>query len=310
MKPKHFHHRGEEDFESSYRKPAEKYHEKYHQAYYDDDPEASTSQQSYYDDDISELENSVLGHITNAAFSNHQFYDKRIPPESYGKFREDLKYRYDHEQPKSTYRTYDDHDFTRYKGNLGYTSEERPLRNPLHESQDIRDHYHEEEYLPERSRLPKSSSFKNYKYGQSNEDLNHYIQRRPQSDQQYRNEIKDDDYDYNRFRSYGARVPKREYFDEDHYYDNSPYQKNNYREPNPYRKERQTSVLDNIRENLPWPLSMVGRLGENDETSRSDENTFPDSIQSILKVIDSQNDVGKEYHDHKVLPFLDVEEIK
>ena len=55
-----------------------------------------------------------------------------------------------------------------------------------------------------------------------------------------------------------------------------------------------------MMDNLPWPLSMVGRIGENDETSRSDENTFPESSQSILKVIDSQNDVGKEYQDHNV----------
>ena len=34
--------------------------------------------------------------------------------------------------------------------------------------------------------------------------------------------------------------------------------------------------------------------------------TFPDSIQSILKIIDSQDDVGKQFDDHKVLPFHDV----
>ena len=309
MKPEHFHYRGKEDFEDSYRKPPDRYH----QAYYDDDPEASTSQQSYYDDDISELENSVLGHISNAAFSNHQFYDKRIPTDSYDNLREDSKYRYEDEEPNSFYRTYDDHNFTGYKGVVGYNSKDRPSRNPGHESQDIhRDHYHEEQYYPERTRFPKSSSYDHYNHGQSYGDLNHYIQRRPQPEHKYRHENKDDDYDsyYSRFRSFGARIPKREYFDEVDYYESRPYHKNNYREPNHYREERQTSVLDNIRENLPWPLSMVGRIGENDETSRSDENTFPDSIQSILKVIDSQNDVGKEYQDHKVLPFLDVDEIK
>ena len=184
------------------------------------------------------------------------------------------------------------------------------MRNPLHEiTEDHRRPYYEEHYVPERTRFPKSNSFSHNKKS-SYDTLNHYIQRRPQQAHQYDDGNKDDyDYDsyYDKFRSYGARVPKRDYFDEADYHD---YHRNKYRELNHYRKERQTSVLDNIRENLPWPLSMVGRIGENDETSRSDENYFPDSIQSILKVIDSQDDVGKEFDDHKVLPFLDVEEIK
>ena len=117
----------------------------------------------------------------------------------------------------------------------------------------------------ERTRFPKSNSFSPNKKS-SYDDLNHYIQRRPQQAHQYDDGNKDDyDYDsyYDKFRSYGARVPKRDYFDEADYHD---YHRNNYRELNHYRKERQTSVLDNIRENLPWPLSMVGRIGENDET--------------------------------------------
>ena len=307
MKPEHFYFiRGKESIEDSYRKPRERYHEQYKQAYYDDDPEASTSQQSYYDDDISELENSVLGHISNAAFSNHQFYDKRIPVDSYN-FREDANYNYEDRQPKRSYRTYDDHNFTGYKGRT--SNFRKPLRNPLHGiTEDHRSPYYEEHYVPER--FPKPTFFVHNKKSKSHDNLNHYIQRRPQQVHQY--DGNKDDYDsyYDRFRSYGARVPKREYFDEADYYDNVPYHRNHDRELNHYRKERQTSVLDNIRENLPWPLSMVGRIGENDETSRSDENTFPDSIQSILKVIDSQDDVGKEFDDHKVLPFLDVEEIK
>ena len=42
-----------------------------------DNPKSSSSHHSYYDDDITDLENSVLGHISNAAFSNHLFYDDK-----------------------------------------------------------------------------------------------------------------------------------------------------------------------------------------------------------------------------------------
>ena len=311
LKPEHFYFREKESIEDSYRKPRERYHEQYHQAYYDDDPEASTSQQSYYDDDISELENSVLGHISNAAFSNHQFYDKRIPTDSYNRFREDANYKYQDKQPSQSYRTFDDdHNFIGYKGRS--SNFKKPLRIPLHEiTEDHQSPFYGEHYVPQRTRFPKSNLLVHNKKSISYDNLNHYIQRRPQQVHQYNDGNKDDnDSYYDRFRSYGARIPKREYFDEADYYDSVPYHRNHDRELNSYRKQRQTSVLDNIRENLPWPLSMVGRIGENDDTSRSDENTFPDSIQSILKVIDSQDDVGKEFDDHKVLPFLDVEEIK
>ena len=199
---------------------------------------------------------------------------------------------------------------TRHQGRLGYHTKDRP-QHELQYDDDHRDQYHEEPYNPKGTRFTKSSSFNPYKNGQRYENSNHFIQRKPQEEHLYNNENKDNYYGshYDRFRSYGARVPKKDYYDEADYYETLPYQRINYREPNHYREERQTSVLDNIRNNLPWPLSIVGRIGENDKTSRSDENIFPDSIQSILKVIDSKNDVGKEYDAHQVLPFLDVDEV-
>ena len=68
-------------------------------------------------------------------------------------------------------------------------------------------------------------------------------------------------------------------------------------------EEQQPSVLENIRKNLPWPLSMVGRLGERD--IEEDKRKYPDSIQSILSVMDNNKDDRVTYDSHQVLPFLD-----
>ena len=322
LKPKHFHIGEEQEHsEDSYKRPPEIYPEEYYHHYYDDDPEASTSQESYYDDDISELENSVLGHISNAAFSNHHFYDKRIPAESYGNVREGT-HRYKQEPQKSSNRPHDDYKYKTQKGSLRHYLKEMPLWHPTYEThkevlhQFPRDHYYddqEELYSPREKRFPNfdTRSLNQYENGQSYDNLYRYIQRRPKHRHNQNFEYKDDENEshFDRFMSYGAKIPKREYqnyYDEADYYENT---KSYYRAPKNYHpRERKISVLDNIRENLPWPLSMVGRIGENDQTSRRDEGPFPDSIQSILKVLDSQDDVGKEYEEHKVLPFLDIEE--
>ena len=62
------------------------------------------------------------------------------------------------------------------------------------------------------------------------------------------------------------------------------------------------SVIENLKKHLPWPLSMVGRLGEQ---QREETERYPDSIQSILSVVDPEED--SQYSRHHVLPFLDVE---
>ena len=47
------------------------------------------------------------------------------------------------------------------------------------------------------------------------------------------------------------------------------------------------SVIENLKKHLPWPLSMVGRLGEQ---QREETERYPDSIQSILSVVDPEED--------------------
>ena len=47
------------------------------------------------------------------------------------------------------------------------------------------------------------------------------------------------------------------------------------------------SVIDNLMKHLPWPLSMVGRLGEQ---QREETERYPDSIQSILSVVYPEED--------------------
>ena len=51
---------------------------------------------------------------------------------------------------------------------------------------------------------------------------------------------------------------------------------------------------------------MVGRIGK--ESRNEQEAQYPDSIQSILSIIDrkGEEEDGASYDSHKVLPFLDV----
>ena len=73
--------------------------------------------------------------------------------------------------------------------------------------------------------------------------------------------------------------------------------------------DQEPTVIENIKNNLPWPLNMVGRMGKG-PNSKDENNEYPDSIQSILKNID-QSDAEKhnqyvEYHSE--YPFLNEEE--
>ena len=45
-------------------------------------------------------------------------------------------------------------------------------------------------------------------------------------------------------------------------------------------EEESPSMLENLRNNLPWPLNIVGKSHE--------KNLYPDSIQSILNFIDNE----------------------
>ena len=52
-------------------------------------------------------------------------------------------------------------------------------------------------------------------------------------------------------------------------------------------QQSELSVIDNLMKHLPWPLSMVGRLGEQ---QREETERYPDSIQSILSVVYPEED--------------------
>ena len=105
---------------------------------------------------------------------------------------------------------------------------------------------------------------------------------------------------FNNYRSYGTRLESypayQSYSPAYRYSDSLQY--------GPEEEEKQElSVIENLKKHLPWPLSMVGRLGEEEASS----NYYPDSIQSILSVVDPRDPRTTDYTNHQVLPFLDVE---
>ena len=105
---------------------------------------------------------------------------------------------------------------------------------------------------------------------------------------------------FNSYRSYGTRLESypayQSYSPAYRYPDSLQY--------GPEEEEKQElSVIENLKKHLPWPLSMVGRLGEEEASS----NYYPDSIQSILSVVDPRDPRTTDYTNHQVLPFLDVE---
>ena len=65
-------------------------------------------------------------------------------------------------------------------------------------------------------------------------------------------------------------------------------------------------MIENLKKHLPWPLSMVGRLGEEEREERERTERYPDSIQSILR--DIQPSQETHYDTHQVLPFLDIDQ--
>ena len=108
---------------------------------------------------------------------------------------------------------------------------------------------------------------------------------------------------YNNYRSYGSRL---EYNQEDPPYPAYQSFSPAYKYPDSLQygteEKRELSVIENLKKHLPWPLSMVGRLGEEEASSN-----YPDSIQSILSVVDPRDKSTADYTNHQVLPFLDVE---
>ena len=300
-------------------------HDSRHYDGYQEHPIASPSQHSFYDDDISDLENSVLGHISNAAFTNHHFYDNRdlVRPE------------YHHApRPRDEYREpirpdYDDH------------PPSRPRKSFYH---DERDHYEPEHYKKEK-----------YFYPAYEEKRTFYDKllpppptpppppppSHPPPPQRAPDDYRYDEYnhrepkhgsffDYDDYKSYGSRLYPREpqykenrhlpskYYDrplyDDHYRPELEYPLNSGYKPLEYyeslyddKPDEEESVLDNIKKNLPWPLSMVGRMGK--ESKEEDRTKYPDSIQSILAIVKSdwkEDEDGASYSSHQVLPFLDI----
>ena len=147
-------------------------------------------------------------------------------------------------------------------------------------------------------------------------DYNSYTTRRPRYNSKYSQDDQHHEYQeynhnhqpynsYRNFRSYGSRL---EYNQEEPSYPAYQSYSPAYRYPDSppaqYGTEEkpELSVIENLKKHLPWPLSMVGRLGEEEAGSG-----YPDSIQSILGVIDPREQSNTDYTNHQVLPFLDVE---
>ena len=335
LPPKHFY-----PSSSKPRYPEEARYPRGEDAYHrPDDSKASISQHSYYDDDISELENSVLGHISNAAFTNHYFYDNRDLVQH--KPRDSHR---DHDVRAHKHRYYDDHhemvDHIRVPPNYNnqpshqdhYDSSRRP---PSHHQSyqptasdyrpkpqpifDIRPQHIGKEYPYSYEDKPRSNGHHNYRGDKYYQDDNFEPKHHSNFKHSYKQSIDYKSYPQD-IRSYGSRLPREEAYREDrdhyHYDDKSGYDYypsrgyQDHEEPEYYDRtpdESSGSVLDNIRNSLPWPLSIVGRIGEHGSHARR-EKEYPDSIQSILNVIDAEdtND-GASYGSHQVLPFLDVE---
>ena len=313
----------------------------YYDYHHEDDSKASTSQYSYYDDDISDLENSVLGHISNAAFTNHHFYDNK---------EKKLK-RYNRENHHQ-----DIYNSQKFQENSQYP----PSRDDYYENIHPKDHFHKNFYPHENDKRDKISHFHN-KHRYRTEDYDKrprpYIDElmfyptyngkpsegykgqdfRPDDDYHYDDDFHDfndrknnmrrphDDYsDYDRYRSYGSRVEKKYHGDRNYHPEDRPelrYPLNSgYKYPDYYddakQDDNEPTMFDNLRKNLPWPLSIVGRIGEEGDSELDHtpsagaylKDDYPDSIQSILRVIDTNNDDKDKVHygSHQVLPFLDV----
>ena len=257
-----------------------------------DPSKASTSQFSFYDDDITDIEKSVLGHITNAAFTHENFYNDE-------RNNVDREY-YRKPPPTTTFKPWQSPN-SDINDEYSYDEDDNDYRNPPPVSNQPKPKYNSKSYYSERNQdrrkknKPRSYHTPNYyKYYKSN-----------YPDSQRNN-------DYNQKNMYVEDVPTRpeliyplnsgyHYPDDDEYYDEKP--------------ESEPSVIENLKNNLPWPLNMVGRMGRdsnsnNEEVDSIQVTKYPDSIQSILKNIDqSETKPHNQYvQDQSEYPFLDEED--
>ena len=245
-----------------------------------DPSKASTSQFSFYDDDITDIEQSVLGHITNAAFTHKHFYNDEgnydddinhpFTPTRWSEKQMDRVYHDDKESDDDDYNHYDNYEPKTKYGTHNY------YKNVNHENH------------PTPKQVPYHRPYRS-KYYNSDEKYQEYGRRQPYDHK--RRYVEDNSVrpEYRFPLNSGYHYP-----DQDQYYDDKP-------DPKP-------SVMENLKENLPWPLNMVGRMGEGLESENDKE--YPDSIQSILKNMDEDDAKNHNTYveDHSEYPFLREEE--
>ena len=226
---------------------------------------------------------SYFSHISNAAFSNHEFYEKEKKSQP-GYYSSPARSHSDYRKDDGRWSSYEN-DYSSQPGKY------RPYRSPKSVYQEPRPAKYEEE-----------TRYDEYEYN---------TRRRPRYQSKYSTDYQyqhnQQPYrSYNNYRSYGSRLDYQDQEDPSYpsYQSFSPAAAYKYSASLQYEPEekRELSVIENLKKHLPWPLSMVGRLGEEGASSN-----YPDSIQSILSVIDPQEQSNTDYSNHQVLPFLDVE---
>ena len=245
-------------------------------------PKASTSQFSFYDDDITDLEKSVLGHITNAAFTHEKFYNDK-------KKDVDLKNDY----YSSRYTPGYEKEFTSHPREVNNDEYHYPNSNYYEPNPNYRESgYHvqqknDHEPNPEANAYTTPRQSPNYQLRSYNPTLHQYGRSNIYVEEPQRNLME--------------KYPLNSGY---HY----PYENEYYDAP-----EKPKSLVENIKSKLPWPLNMVGRMGEGSDAtkdgyeSKSHRNDYPDSIQSILKNIDKDKRKESSYYveDHSEYPFLE-----
>ena len=248
----------------------------------------------------------LFSHISNAAFSNHEFYDEgeKSQPGYYNSpTRSSPDYRRDDARWSSyekEYKSYQPEKYRAYRSPKSVYQEARHSGRqfvpPAKYEEETR--YDEYDYNTRRPRYQsKYSGDQQYQHHQ------HHQQQPPP----YKS--------YNNYRSYGSRLEYRDHEDQEDQEDPSyqsypsyPSYSPSYKYPSSLQygseeKPGELSVIENLKRHLPWPLSMVGRLGEEQASS-----SYPDSIQSILSVVDPRDQTSStDFTNHQVLPFLDVE---